>query len=111
MLREWKNAKRMGKDTIALDRFNAGYDEGYKEWQKRDIQNISFQIPLSFRSVTDKEAKAVAELQELKDETNEVYAKFVENQDALERATREIERLGEGYDEFDNWIQQKIERM
>ena len=28
MLREWKNAKRMGKDTIAPDRFNAGYDEG-----------------------------------------------------------------------------------
>ena len=30
MLREWKNAKRMGKDTIATDRFNAGYDKGYK---------------------------------------------------------------------------------
>ena len=30
MLRELNNAKRMGKDTIAPDRFNAGYDEGYK---------------------------------------------------------------------------------
>ena len=111
MLREWKNAKRMGKDSIAPDRFNAGCDEGYKTWLKRDIQNISFQIPRSFRSVTDKEAKAEAELRELKKEANEVYTNFVENQDALERATREIERLKQGYEEFDNWIQQKIERM
>ena len=111
MFREWKSDKRMGKDTIALDRFNTGYDEGYKAWLKRDIQNISFQIPRSFRSVTDKEAKAQAQLRELKEEANEVYAKFVENQDALEKATREIERLRQGYDEFDSWIQQKIERM
>ena len=111
MLREWKNAKRMGKDSIAPDRFNAGCDEGYKAWLKRDIQNISFQIPRSFRSVTDREAKAEAELRELKEEANEVYAKFVENQDALERATQEIERLKQGYEEFDKWIQQKIERM
>ena len=104
MLREWKNAKRMGKDTIAPDRFNAGYDECFKAWLKRDIQNISFQIPRSFRSVTDKEAKAEAELRELKEEANEVYAKFVENQDALKRATREIERLRQGYDEFGSWI-------
>ena len=104
MVKEWKNAKRMGKDTIAPDRFNAGYDEGYKEWLKKDIHNISFQIPRSFRSVTDKEAKAVAELQEMKEEANEVYAMFVENQDALERATREVERLRQGYDEFENWI-------
>ena len=61
--------------------------------------------------MTDKEAKAEAELRELKEEANEVYAKFVENQDALERATREIERLKQGYEEFDSWIQQKIERM
>ena len=53
----------------------------------------------------------MAELQNMKEEANEVYAKFVENQDALERATREIERLRQGYDEFDNWILQKIERM
>ena len=69
----------MGKDTIVPDQFNAGYDEGYKAWLKKDIQNISFQIPRSFRSVTYKEAKAVAELRELKEEANEVYAKFVEN--------------------------------
>ena len=61
--------------------------------------------------MTDKEAKAEAELRELKEEANEVYAKFVENQDALKRATREIERLKQGYEEFDKWIQQKIERM
>ena len=61
--------------------------------------------------MTDREAKAVAELQAMKEEANEVYAKFVENQDALERETREVERLRKGYDEFHNWIQQKIERM
>ena len=53
----------------------------------------------------------MAELQEIKEEAKEVYAKFVENQDALERATQEVERLRRGYDDFDNWIQQKIERM
>ena len=53
----------------------------------------------------------MAELQEIKEEANEVYSKFVENQDTLERATREVERLRQGYDDFDNWIQQKIERM
>ena len=99
-----KTLSAWGKDTIAPDRFNAGYDEGYKEWLKKDIQNISFLILRSFRSVTDREAKAVAELQEMKEETNEVYAKFVENQDALERTTREVERLRQGYDEFKNWI-------
>ena len=61
--------------------------------------------------MTDRKAKAVAELQEMKEEANEVYAKFVENQDALERETREVERLRKGYDDFDNWIKQKIERM
>ena len=70
MLSEWKNAKRMGKDTIVPNRFNAGCDEGYKAWLKRDIQNISFHIPCSFRSVTHNEAKAVAELRELKEEAN-----------------------------------------
>ena len=54
--------------------------------------------------MTDKEAKAQAQLRELKEEANEVYAKFVENQDALERATREIERLKQGYEVFENWI-------
>ena len=89
MLKEWKSAKRMDKDIIAPDRFNVGYDKGYKEWLKKDIQNISFQILWSFRSITDREAKAVAELREMKEEAKEVYVKFVENQDALERATPE----------------------
>ena len=105
MFREWKSAKCINKDTLAPGRFNVGYDKGYKEWLKKDIQNISFQTPRSFRSVMDREAKAVAELQEIKEEAKEVYAKFVENQDVLERATREFERLRHGYDDFDNWIQ------
>ena len=33
----------MDKDIIAPDRFNAGYDKGYKEWMKKDIQNVSSQ--------------------------------------------------------------------
>lgn len=110
MFREWKNPKRMYKNTTAPDRFNVAYDEAYKEWLKKDIQNISFQTPRNFRSVTDREAKAVVELQQIKEEAKEVYAKFIENQ-ALERATQEVERLRCSYDDFDNWIQQKIERM
>lgn len=49
---------------------------------KKDIHNISFQTPRRFRSVTDREAKDVAELQQIKEETKEVYSMFVENQDA-----------------------------
>ena len=62
IFREWKSARRMDKDTIAPDRFNVGYDKGYKEWLKKDIQNVSFQTPCSFRSIMGREAKAVAEL-------------------------------------------------
>ena len=79
MVKEWKNAKRTDKDTIAPDRFNAGYEKGYKEWLKKDIQNISFQTPRSFRSVTKREYKTVAELQEINEEAKEVYTMFVEN--------------------------------
>ncbi|TMW81822.1 hypothetical protein EJD97_007724 [Solanum chilense] len=85
MLKEWKNAKRMGKDIITPDRFNAGYDE-------------------------DKEAKAVAELRELKEEANEKIERMryesLEDKGRLgegfllmlrkiERVTREIQRIKE----------------
>ena len=36
---------------------------------------------------------------------------FVENQDNLEKANQEVERLRRGYDEFDSWVKDKIERM
>ena len=88
MFREWKSAKRMDKDTIAPDRFNAGYDNGYKKWLKKEIQSVSSQTPRNFCSVTDKQAKVVAEIQEVKKESQQVYAKFVENQDTLERVTQ-----------------------
>ena len=81
MFREWKSAKRMDKDTIAPDLFNAGYEKGYKERLKKDIQNISFRTPRSFCSITDREPKAVAEILEVKKEAQEGYTKFVENQD------------------------------
>ena len=77
MFREWKSTKHMDKDTIDPDRFNAGYEKGYKEWLKKDIQNVSSQTPGSFCSITDREAKVVAELQEVNKEAQEVYAKFV----------------------------------
>ena len=54
MFREWKSSKCMDKDTITPYQFNAGYEKGYKEWMKKDIQNISFQTPRSFRSLTNK---------------------------------------------------------
>ena len=52
----------------------------------------------------------MAELQEVKKEVQEVYTKFVENQDTLGKATQEVERLRRGYDDFDTWIKEKIER-
>ena len=111
MFREWKISKRMDKDAITSDRFVVRYDKGYKEWMKKDIQSVFSQTPCSFRNVAYGEAKAVAELQEVKEEAKEVYSKFVENQDTLERMTQELERLRHGYDDFDNWIKKKIERM
>ena len=61
--------------------------------------------------VTHREAKAVAKLQEVNEEAKKVYAMFVEKQDTLERVTQEVERLRRGYDDFDTWIKEKIERM
>jgi len=55
----------------------------------------------TFARVTDKQDKAVVELQEIKKET----------QDTLENATQEVERLRRGYDDFDTWIKEKIETM
>ena len=63
MLREWKSAKRMDHNTISPNWFNAGYDKGYKEWLNKDIQNVSSQTPRIFRSIIDREAKAMAEIQ------------------------------------------------
>ena len=68
IFKEWKSDKCMDKDTTVAGRFNAGYDKFYKEWLKKDIQNVSSKAPRSFRSVTDREAKAVDELQEVKKE-------------------------------------------
>ena len=111
MFREWKSAKHIYKYSIAPNRFNIGYDRGYKEWLKRDIRNVSSQTPRSFCSVTDSEANVVAEIQEVKKESQEVYAKFVDNQDTLERVTQPVETLRYGYDSFDTWVEEKIERM
>ena len=36
---------------------------------------------------------------------------FVENQDNLKKANQEVERLRRGYDQFDSWVKDKIERM
>ena len=101
MFIEWKSAKPIDKTTTAPDQFNAVYDEGYKKWLKKDIQSIASPTSHSCRSVTDKEAKAVDELQEVNKEDQEVYAKFVKNQDTLEKTTQEVERLRRCYDNFD----------
>ena len=53
----------------------------------------------------------MAKLQEVKKEALEVYSKFVENQDTLERVTQEVKRLRCGYDDFDTLVEEKIERM
>ena len=101
----------MDHNTISPNRFNAGYDKGYKEWLKKDIQNVSSQTPRIFHSVMDRESKEVVEIQEVKKEAQEVYSKFVENQDTLEKTTQEVERLRRGYYDFDTWVEEKIERM
>ena len=111
MFKKWKGTKSKDKNTIAPDRFNARYDKGYKEWLKKDIQNVSFQTPCGFHSLTDRKAKVVTELQGIKEEAKEVYAKFVENKDTLERVTQEMKRLRCGYDDFDTLVEEKIERM
>ena len=43
----------------------------------------------------------MVELQEVNKEAQEVYAKSIENQDTLEKATQEVERLRRCYDDFD----------
>ena len=48
MIRKWKGAKRMVKDSIAPNRFNAGYDKGYKEWMKKGIKMSPFKLRVSF---------------------------------------------------------------
>ncbi|XP_069154348.1 uncharacterized protein [Solanum lycopersicum] len=78
---------------------------------EEDIQNFSSQTPRIFRNIMDKKAKAVAELQVVKKEAQEVYAKFVKNQDTLEKTTQEVERLRRGYEDFDTLVKEKIERM
>ena len=40
-----------------------------------------------------------------------MYAKFVENQDILEKVIQEVERLRRGYDNLYTWVKVKIERM
>ncbi|KAH0647581.1 hypothetical protein KY285_032829 [Solanum tuberosum] len=96
MLREWKRAVRMNKDTIAIDRFNAGYDETYKAWLKRNIQGISFSVPNIYRSVEDKESKALIELREQE-----------EDKYALESVTQELESMRSDLGEFNLWIGDK----
>ena len=63
----------MDKDTIAQDRFNAGYDEKYKAWLQDNIQCISYPIPHSFCSIKDKGAKSIIEIREVKSEAYEMY--------------------------------------
>ena len=91
----------MKNDTITPNRFDAGYDETYKVWLKSNIQSMSFPVPKSFHNLEDKEAKSVIELREVKWDTKEMHAKFLENQDTSEKTTRELERLRCSFDEFD----------
>ncbi|KAK4706703.1 hypothetical protein R3W88_033742 [Solanum pinnatisectum] len=97
ILREWKKAVRIDEKTIAVDRFNVGYDQTYKAWLKDDIQGISFPVPNIYRSVEDKESKALIELREVKREAQEMHNEFLQKQEedryALESVTQELESL------------------
>ncbi|XP_049343488.1 uncharacterized protein LOC125807795 [Solanum verrucosum] len=115
MLREWKRAVRMNKDTIAIDRFNAGYDETYKAWLKRNIQGISFSVPNIYRSVEDKESKTLIELREVRREAQEMHEQFLRKQEedkyALESVTQELESLRSDLGELNLWIGDKKNGM
>uniref|UniRef100_M1A8P6 Uncharacterized protein n=1 Tax=Solanum tuberosum TaxID=4113 RepID=M1A8P6_SOLTU len=115
MLREWKRAVRMNKDTIAADRFNAGYDETYKDWLKGNIQGISFSVPNIYRSVEDKESKALIELREVRREAQEMHEEFLRKQEedkyALESVTQELESLRSNLGELNLWIGDKKSGM
>ncbi|KAK4727284.1 hypothetical protein R3W88_032201 [Solanum pinnatisectum] len=115
MLREWKKAVRMDEKTIAVDRFNAGYDETYKAWLKDDIQGISFPVPNIYRSVEDKESKALIELRELKKEAQEMHHEFLRKQEedryALESVTQELESLRSDLGELNLWVGDKKSGM
>uniref|UniRef100_M1DQF0 Uncharacterized protein n=1 Tax=Solanum tuberosum TaxID=4113 RepID=M1DQF0_SOLTU len=115
MLREWKRAVRMNKDTIAIDRFNAGYDETYKAWLERNIQGISFSVLNIYRSVEDKESKALIELREVRREAQEMHEEFLRKQEedkyALESVTQELESLRSDLGELNLWIGDKKSGM
>ena len=51
------------------------------------------------------------ELQRLNKEDQEVYTKFIENQDTLEWVNLEVERLRCCYEDFDTLVEDKIEKM
>ncbi|KAH0758449.1 hypothetical protein KY290_021942 [Solanum tuberosum] len=115
MLREWKKAVRMNKDTIAANRFNARYDETYKAWLKGNIQGISFPVPNIYRSVKDKKSKDLIELREVKREAQDMHNEFLRKQKedkyALESVTRELESLRSDLGELNLWIGDKKSGM
>uniref|UniRef100_M1DKQ2 Uncharacterized protein n=1 Tax=Solanum tuberosum TaxID=4113 RepID=M1DKQ2_SOLTU len=111
MLREWKRAVRMNKDTIAIDRFNTGYNETYKAWLKRNIHGISFSVLNIYRSVEDKESKALIELRGVRREAQKMHEEFLRKQEedkyALESVTQELESLRSDLGELNLWIGDK----
>ncbi|KAK4738128.1 hypothetical protein R3W88_001825 [Solanum pinnatisectum] len=115
MLRECKKAVRMDEKAITVDWFNAGYDETYKAWLKDNIQGISFPVPNIYRSVEDKESKALIELREVKKEAQEMHNEFLRKQDedkyALESVTQELESLRSDLGELNLCIEDKKNGM
>ncbi|KAK4722243.1 hypothetical protein R3W88_012476 [Solanum pinnatisectum] len=115
MLREWKKTVRMDEKTIAVDRFNARYDQTYKAWLKDDIQGISFPVPNIYRNVRDKESKTLIELREVKKEAQEIYNEFLRKQEedryALESVTHKLENLRSDLEELSLWIGDKKSGM
>lgn len=59
----------------------------------------------------DKRAKAVIELREVKRDAQEMHAKFIENQCALENTTQELESLRRSFDELDLWVEDRGEAI
>ncbi|KAH0712594.1 hypothetical protein KY289_008553 [Solanum tuberosum] len=115
MLKEWKKALRMNKYTIPANWFNVGYDEAYKAWLKDNLKGIFFPVPNIYRSVEDKESKALIELREVKREAQEMHNEFLRKQEedkyALESVNRELESLRSDLGELNLWIGDKKSGM
>lgn len=110
----------MTKGTIAEDRFNAGYVEGYKRWLSDNLQDLSFSDSSISRGITDKEAETKIELEQVKNDARKMHKAFLKKQEedeytiesqkcAIESMTQELESLKSNLKDLDTWMEARKE--